>query len=594
VNGNCGLREALLAANGDSAVDACVAGSGADVVVVPAGTYVLTLVGPGEDVAASGDLDVTADLEIAGAGDATTIIDGGAIGDRVLDVDPAGAGLTVHVSGLTIRNGHEVNGGGVRSRGQLTVSDSVVEDSGATLSGAGIASTSGVLRLERSTVRGNRTYSGFALVVARGGGVSAIDLEVVDSTITGNVVQTDGPNGSAADGGGIAAGTLTMSGSTVDHNQAIRSMFVGPVPGVGGGVFIGGGTIRNSTISGNGALFGGGIAAGISTTLSLFNTTVTANSPDGYLNALAGMTLVLRNTIIAGNGVDCSDFSGSGFTTVGDAYNIDGDGSCGLSGTDQSGVNPMLGPLEDNGGPTFTHALIVGSPAIDMGSPAVPGSGGTACEATDQRGVARPVGTRCDVGAFEGSVTTTSTSTSSTTTTTLCGPVPRAGCQPALGQKAALQVKDSPDDGKDVLSWRWKSSAAVAVADFGLPATSADDYSICLYDAGGRRLAARAPGAGACPGTKPCWQGTSTGFLYRDKALDPDGLQKITLKAGAAAGKGKITVKGKGTNLPLPTLPLVTPVEVQLVHVSSPTCWTATFSTSSRNDTGLFKAKSDP
>src|SRR5262245_20314313 len=353
VDGNCGLREAILAANGDSAVDACVAGSGADMVVVPAGTYVLTLVGPGEDVAASGDLDVTADLEIAGAGAATTSIDGGAIGDRVLDVDPAGAGLTVHVSGLTIRNGHEVNGGGVRSGGQLTVSDSVVEDSGATSSGAGILSTGSLLRLERCTVRNNRTYPGFAVAgMPSGGGVSAVSLEVVDSTITGNVVRTDGPsNTSSATGGGISAGSLTMSGSTVDHNQAIRSMLVGPSAGVGGGLSVGGGTIRNSTISGNGALFGGGIAAGIGTPLSLFNTTVTANSPDGYLSVLAGATLELRNTIIAGHGVDCSDFSGSGFTTVGDAYNIDGDGSCGLSGTDQSGVHPMLGPLARNVGP---------------------------------------------------------------------------------------------------------------------------------------------------------------------------------------------------------------------------------------------------
>src|SRR5262245_3174895 len=123
VDGNCGLREAILAANGDSAVDACVAGAGADVVVVPAGTYVLGLVGPGEDAAATGDLDVTAELDISGAGAGTTIVDGGAIGDRVLDIDPAGAGLTVSISGLTIQNGHEINGGGVRSRGQLTVSD---------------------------------------------------------------------------------------------------------------------------------------------------------------------------------------------------------------------------------------------------------------------------------------------------------------------------------------------------------------------------------------------------------------------------------------------------------------------------------------
>jgi len=67
VDGNCTLREAIIAANTDAAVDACPAGSGADVVVVPAGTYTLTLIGADEDAAATGDLDVTADLEIDGA-----------------------------------------------------------------------------------------------------------------------------------------------------------------------------------------------------------------------------------------------------------------------------------------------------------------------------------------------------------------------------------------------------------------------------------------------------------------------------------------------------------------------------------------------
>jgi CSLREA domain-containing protein len=74
VDGNCTLREAIIAANTDTAVDACPAGSGADVVVVPAETYTLTLVGAGEDAAATGDLDVTADLEIDGAGAAATVI----------------------------------------------------------------------------------------------------------------------------------------------------------------------------------------------------------------------------------------------------------------------------------------------------------------------------------------------------------------------------------------------------------------------------------------------------------------------------------------------------------------------------------------
>src|SRR5262249_50848984 len=148
-DGNCGLRDAILAANHDSAVDGCVAGSGADVVVVPAGTYTLALAGPDEDAGAVGDLDVTGDLEIAGAGAAVPTVQR-AGGDRVRDVDPAAAGLTVRVSGVTISGGGGVaQGGGVRNRGALTLADSVLQHNAATVAGGGVQSSSGsTLRLE--------------------------------------------------------------------------------------------------------------------------------------------------------------------------------------------------------------------------------------------------------------------------------------------------------------------------------------------------------------------------------------------------------------------------------------------------------------
>jgi hypothetical protein len=84
----------------------------------------LTLVGGDEDAAATGDLDVTAGLEIDGAGAAATVIDGNST-DRVLDIDPAGAGLTVLVSGVTLQHGSSHEGGAVRSHATLTVADSV-------------------------------------------------------------------------------------------------------------------------------------------------------------------------------------------------------------------------------------------------------------------------------------------------------------------------------------------------------------------------------------------------------------------------------------------------------------------------------------
>ena len=102
-----------------------------------------------------------------------------------------------------------------------------------------------------------------------------------------------------------------------------------------------------------------------------------------------------RNSIVT----DCVAFGSP--TLTADDYNIAGTAVCGFNGTDQVGVDPLLGPLSDNGGPTFTRALLAGSPALEGGNPALPGSGGGACAADDQRAVARPQIVRCDVGAFE-------------------------------------------------------------------------------------------------------------------------------------------------------------------------------------------------
>ena len=121
----------------------------------------------------------------------------------------------------------------------------------------------------------------------------------------------------------------------------------------------------------------------------------------------------------------------------------------------------------------------------------------------------------------------------------------------------------------------------------------ANDYTVCPYDQTGFLLGAAAPAGGTC-GTRPCWKRTrSSSLVYRDKLLDPDGLEKVVLKPGASAGQAKITVKGKGAKLALPALALTTPVRVQVLR-SGATCWEATFSAASRNDAEVFKARSDP
>ena len=126
-DGLCSLREAIIAANTDLGVDACPAGAGADTISLPAGLYTLTLPGRGEYLSATGDLDISADLTLVGAGAATTTIDGAGL-DRVLEIQ---AGAAAQISGVTIAygDGDVEDGGGVYvNGGQLTLTSSVVRD----------------------------------------------------------------------------------------------------------------------------------------------------------------------------------------------------------------------------------------------------------------------------------------------------------------------------------------------------------------------------------------------------------------------------------------------------------------------------------
>jgi CSLREA domain-containing protein len=354
MDGECSLREAIRAANTNAIVDGCTAGTaGEDMVVVPAGTITLAVAGAGEELAATGDLDLTEAVVIRGANAETTIVDGADL-DRVFDV---AAGVTARLEDLTVRNGSVDTGAGIRNAGTLT--------------------------LTRATVSGNQA---------------------------------------SADAGGILnaapAASLTVTASTVSGNTASET---------GGGIGTDGGTvtIRNSTISGNQAeCSGGGILLANGTTVTLNNVTIAENVADanppppapcgaehngGGISIGTGNTVNVSNTIIGANRdqssgpdarhPDCSGaLASQGFNLIQDTT------GCTISGTTTgniTGQNPQLSPLADNGGTTQTHALRQGSDAVDAGNPAAPGSGGSACEAADQRGVNRPEGPRCDIGAFE-------------------------------------------------------------------------------------------------------------------------------------------------------------------------------------------------
>ncbi len=217
------------------------------------------------------------------------------------------------------------------------------------------------------------------------GGALRINLgavTVADSAFTDNNAGTNG-------GAIFNAGTLSLARSTVSGNVADSS---------GGGLYNAGNlTLSNSTVSGNSATdAGGGLYNTALATASVLHATIASNSATAGGGVSNGGSVTLQGALLSANsGGNCSGTISSA------GSNLDNGTSCAFAGAgDLSAVDPLLGALADNGGPTATHALASGSPAIDAAA-----SGG--CPATDQRGVARPVDgngdslAACDIGAFE-------------------------------------------------------------------------------------------------------------------------------------------------------------------------------------------------
>jgi hypothetical protein len=370
---NCSLRAAIMKANQVE---------GSSVIYVPAGTYTLTIPPTGSNGDNSGDLNITNSIAIVGQGAGRTIIDGNQI-DRVLDVAP---GQFFSLTDLTIRNGFKqgANGAGIRNAGIATIIGCVIEDNhtnadGVNGNGAGIYST-GSLDILRSTIRSNRIQGS-----GEGGGIDVFLSSAVirESTIAGNV---------ARDGGGIFA---------ISANPYLY--------------------IVNSTISGNAAYNnGGGILSAAGGLVGLYSTSVIGNdaSSDGdgigqgggvYAVAGGSTRFIIVNTLIANNTInnrnafnDCNGrVEAYGFNlfslAVTPGCDIVGDGSAAWGGISVAG----LGSLQDNGGPTLTHALLQNSEAINgTTSQGCIDQNGTQLT-FDQRGAPRVAGFRCDVGAYE-------------------------------------------------------------------------------------------------------------------------------------------------------------------------------------------------
>jgi subtilisin family serine protease len=207
--------------------------AGADTIRLGAGTYQLSLSGTGEDAAASGDLDITNDLTIIGAGADSTVISGNEL-DRVFDIHP---GATVTLQGLRVTAGRAGDAGGaIRNRGQLQLIGVALDGSSADADGGAIANLNGTLTLVQSLVSGNLAHQD-------GGGLySTGTASVVNSTISGNWAQENGGAVYQA-----ATGRLTLTNATVVNNSAFGSA------SEGGGVFNAGAevSVANSILAQN-------------------------------------------------------------------------------------------------------------------------------------------------------------------------------------------------------------------------------------------------------------------------------------------------------------------------------------------------------
>ena len=289
-------------------------------------------------------------------------------------------------------NSARYNGGGIyNANGVLTATDTTVSSNTSGFEGGGIDDHN-QMTLTNCTIAGN-VSSGFAGGIGAQGFDTLTNCTIADNTAGGDV------------GGGIfVASQLTLNGCTISGNSAVA---------VGGGLVLDGGTVSATicTFSGNTVKDGPGGAIYVdnlshSSFLELTSCTLTQNrGADGGGLAIfsASLAVLVRNTILAGNQAagQAVDMKGAvlslGHNLVGQVDGSSGWQTSDLTGTSASPLDPRLGPLQINGGPTLTQAPFADSPAVDNGDP-------TLYRSVDQRGTFRNfdgIAARPDIGAVE-------------------------------------------------------------------------------------------------------------------------------------------------------------------------------------------------
>ncbi len=366
-------------------------------------------------------------FELSNAGNTTTItgpgadlltIDGNGL-SRVLQVD---SGVIATISGITVTGGNSTGqsttvGGGILNQGTLALTNSTISGNTTPSLGSAVYS-SDVMTFNYCTVTGNTgSYSVLntgALMVS------------INSSFTANTSGIDN------------SGSLTLVNSTVSNNQggpalfnqAFLSIDASTISGNSGtGISNNGANLpvellmADSTISNNDGVGVDNSSATNADIVDVTDCTISGNTGGGFANGVTGNVNAISGiygTIISGNTVSnaADDLDGAVVTGNHNLIGVDNSGSFtnGVAGN-LVGVNPMLGALANNGGPTQTQALLAGSPAINAGATF------GADQGVDQRGIARPQGATADIGAFEFQNSTTTSLSDSAASVTVGKPV---------------------------------------------------------------------------------------------------------------------------------------------------------------------------
>jgi len=306
-------------------------------------------------------------IAIEGPGAALLTVSGG----DAVQVFRVDAGATASISGLTITRGRDNQGGAINNAGRLVLSNSNIRGNTAASISRGADPVTGQPFPGTPGSGGGVYNSGLMMIL----GTSMSDNTTEPATINRYI------RGGGAGGAVHNSGIMSIVNSTISGNQLL-SIFSS-----GGGIYNSGSlSLADVTIADNAAYYGGSLAiAGDPKAQATSTGTIFSNTPDVGVLARDGFgESGVENIVIAAGGV---------FRSLG--HNLFSDAPDAPTGpTDLIDVDPMLGPLADNGGPTPTMALLPGSPALDAG-------GDVAGVAVDQRGVPRPQGDSPDVGAFE-------------------------------------------------------------------------------------------------------------------------------------------------------------------------------------------------